>query len=39
LPFARRVAQQFCLMDRGRTVSAGSMAELTDTLIQRHLVV
>jgi urea transport system ATP-binding protein len=39
LPFARRVAQQFCLMDRGRTVSAGPMAELTDTLIQRHLVV
>ncbi|HEY0707133.1 MAG TPA: urea ABC transporter ATP-binding subunit UrtE [Polyangia bacterium] len=39
LPFARRVGQHFVLMDRGRTVATGKMAELTDQLVQRHLVV
>ena len=39
LPFARRVAQSFVIMDRGRTVAAGEMAGLTDELVQRHLVV
>jgi urea transport system ATP-binding protein len=39
LPFARRVAQRFVIMDRGRTVAEGEMAGLTDELVQRHLVV
>jgi urea transport system ATP-binding protein len=39
LPFARRVAQSFVLMDRGRTVASGEMSGLTDELVQRHLVV
>jgi urea transport system ATP-binding protein len=39
LPFARRVAQRFVMMDRGRTVASGDMAELGDDLVQRHLVV
>ena len=39
LPFARRVASRFVIMDRGRTVASGPMAELGDELVQRHLVV
>jgi urea transport system ATP-binding protein len=39
LPFARRVAQSFVIMDRGRTVAEGEMPALTDELVQRHLVV
>jgi urea transport system ATP-binding protein len=39
LPFARRVASRFVLMERGRTVASGAMADLGDDLVQRHLVV
>ena len=39
LPFARRVADHFVIMERGRTVTSGAMPELTDQLVQRHLVV
>jgi urea transport system ATP-binding protein len=39
LPFARRLGQKFVIMDRGRTVASGAMPELTDQLVQRHLVV
>src|SRR5688572_2141268 len=39
LPFARRVAQSFVIMDRGRTVADGEMGGLTEELVQRHLVV
>ncbi len=39
LPFARRLADQFCLLDRGRAVAAGKMADLGDDLIQRYLTV
>jgi urea transport system ATP-binding protein len=39
LPFARRVAQSFVIMDRGRTVAEGKMGGLTEELVQRHLVV
>jgi urea transport system ATP-binding protein len=39
LPFARKVAQTFVLMDRGRTVAEGPMGGLTEELVQRHLVV
>jgi urea transport system ATP-binding protein len=37
LAFARRVAKSFCILDRGRKVAAGSIAELTDELVHRHL--
>ena len=39
LPFARRVGRHFCVLDRGRSVASGTMAELTDEIVQRHLVV
>jgi urea transport system ATP-binding protein len=39
LPFARRVGQQFVIMDRGRTVASGAMADLNNELVQRHLTV
>lgn len=39
LPFARRVAQRFTILDRGRDVASGAMDELTDALVARHLVV
>ncbi len=39
LPFARRVADRFCILDRGRNVAAGDMEELTDELIRRYLTV
>ncbi len=37
LPFARRVARRFCLLDRGRSVAAGSIDALDEKLIERHL--
>ena len=39
LPFARRVGKSFVIMERGRTVATGAMPELSDELVQRHLVV
>lgn len=39
LGFARRVGDHFRLMERGRIVAAGAMAELNDQLIQQHLAV
>jgi urea transport system ATP-binding protein len=39
LPFARRVADVFCIMDRGRTVAEGKMSDLNDDLVRQHLVV
>ncbi|MBF0496662.1 MAG: urea ABC transporter ATP-binding subunit UrtE [Deltaproteobacteria bacterium] len=39
LIFARRVAQSFYLMDKGRMVAQGRMDELQDDLISRHLAV
>lgn len=39
LPFARRVADQFCILDRGRRVAAGAMGELGEDLVQRYLTV
>jgi len=38
LPFARRVAGQFAILDRGRVVSAGAMGKLTRALVQKHLI-
>jgi len=39
LPFARRVADRFCILDRGRRVAAGAMGELGGDLVQRYLTV
>jgi urea transport system ATP-binding protein len=39
LPFARKVGDQFCLLDRGRAVAAGAMPELNEELIQQYLTV
>jgi len=37
LPFARRVASEFCILDKGRRVAAGSIGELTDEVVRAHL--
>jgi urea transport system ATP-binding protein len=37
LPFARRVGDYFCIMDRGRSVATGKMAELSDEIVNKHL--
>jgi urea transport system ATP-binding protein len=37
LSFARKTAEQFTILDRGRTVATGPMGALDDALIQRHL--
>jgi urea transport system ATP-binding protein len=39
LPFARRVARSFCMMDRGRTVASGAIGALDDDLVKQHLIV
>ena len=39
LPFARRYADRFMLMERGAPVAEGDMATLDDQLVQRHLTV
>jgi urea transport system ATP-binding protein len=39
LPFARKLADRFCLIDRGRAVAAGNMPELGEELIQQYLTV
>jgi len=37
LPFARRVASEFCILDKGRRVAAGPIGELTDQVVQSYL--
>ncbi|MET0071220.1 MAG: urea ABC transporter ATP-binding subunit UrtE [Candidatus Thiodiazotropha sp.] len=39
LPFARKVADHFCILDRGRHVAAGEMNQLDDELIRQYLTV
>ncbi len=39
LGFARKMADRFTILDRGRTVATGAMPELDDTLVQRYLAV
>jgi len=39
LPFARRVADRFWLMERGRLVAGGAIGELDEELVRRHLTV
>jgi urea transport system ATP-binding protein len=37
LPFARRVASEFCILDKGRRVAAGMIGDLTDDVVTAHL--
>jgi urea transport system ATP-binding protein len=37
LPFARRLAQHFCILERGRVAASGRMSELTSELVDRYL--
>jgi urea transport system ATP-binding protein len=37
LRFARRVASQFCILEKGRSVAGGSIDELTDAVVREHL--
>jgi urea transport system ATP-binding protein len=37
LPFARKVADSFCIMDRGRAVASGAMSELGDEVVTKYL--
>jgi urea transport system ATP-binding protein len=37
LPFARRVADRYCIMEKGRAVSSGAIANLDDELVRTHL--
>jgi urea transport system ATP-binding protein len=39
LPFARRVADRFVLMERGRPMAQGAMADLGDDLVRQYLTV
>jgi urea transport system ATP-binding protein len=39
LPFARRVASDFVILDKGRAVAKGAIGELNDDLVRRHLTV
>jgi len=37
LPFARRVASEFCILSNGRQVTAGTIGDLTDEIVRVHL--
>jgi urea transport system ATP-binding protein len=37
LPFARRVASEFCILEKGRAVARGEISELTDEVVKAHL--
>ncbi len=39
LPFARRVADRFVILDRGRLVADGAMSDLGDDLVRQYLTV
>ncbi|MEE9426123.1 MAG: ABC transporter ATP-binding protein [Methylococcales bacterium] len=39
LPFARKVANQFCILDRGRSVANGTISELTENMVKQYLTV
>jgi urea transport system ATP-binding protein len=39
LPFARRVASDFRILDKGRVVAAGKIDELTGEMVRHHLTV
>jgi urea transport system ATP-binding protein len=37
LPFAQRVASEFCILEKGRCVAGGSIDQLTDEVVREHL--
>jgi urea transport system ATP-binding protein len=37
LPFARRLADAFAIMEKGATLASGGIAELTDEVVRRYL--
>jgi urea transport system ATP-binding protein len=37
LPFARRVASEFVILEKGRTVAGGPIGQLTDEVVRDHL--
>src|ERR1700676_192489 len=37
LRFARRVASQFCILEKGRSVRGGAVEELTEEVVRAHL--
>jgi urea transport system ATP-binding protein len=37
LAFARRVAEHFCLMDKGRVMACGHIGDLSDEMVGQHL--
>ncbi|MEO7191662.1 MAG: urea ABC transporter ATP-binding subunit UrtE [Vicinamibacterales bacterium] len=37
LPFARRVASDFCILEKGRGVAGGPISALTDEIVRAHL--
>ena len=37
LPFARRVASEFRILEKGRCIAGGAIAMLTDDLVHAHL--
>jgi urea transport system ATP-binding protein len=39
LPFARRVASEFRILDKGRLVAGGKIGALTDEMVKHHLTV
>jgi urea transport system ATP-binding protein len=39
LGFARQVADRFCIIDKGRAVAMGAMADLNDGLVKQYLTV
>ncbi|PXV70408.1 amino acid/amide ABC transporter ATP-binding protein 2 (HAAT family) [Sinimarinibacterium flocculans] len=39
LPFARRVASEFRILDKGRLVASSAIAGLTDDIVRKHLTV
>jgi urea transport system ATP-binding protein len=39
LPFARRVASDFVILDKGRPVARGAIGQLSDELVRQHLTV
>jgi urea transport system ATP-binding protein len=39
LPFARRIASEFRILDKGRLVAAGKIGELSDDMVKHHLTV
>jgi urea transport system ATP-binding protein len=37
LAFARKVADRFCILDRGRVVASGKMDDLDESMVEKHL--